>query len=42
MGAKSRCDISQIHVESGNFNQTSLENRTCNICNGVHLEDEFH
>jgi hypothetical protein len=42
MVAKLRCGILQLHVESGRFNQTSLENRTCNICNDGNIEDEFH
>lgn len=42
MVAKLRCGILQLHVESGRFNQTSLENRICNICNDGNIEDEFH
>ena len=40
--AKLRCGILQLHVESGRFNQTNLENRTCNVCNNNVIEDEFH
>ena len=42
MIAKLRCGILQLHVESGRFNQTNLENRTCNVCNNNVIEDEFH
>ena len=40
--AKLRSGILQLHVESGRFNGTSLENRICNICNNGDIEDEYH
>ena len=40
--AKLRCGILQLHVETGRFTQTILENRLCNICNNNTIEDEFH
>ena len=39
---KLRCGILQPHVESGRFNETYLENRTCNVCNNNVIEDEFN
>ena len=42
MVAKLRCGILQLHVESGRFNQPTLENRTYNVCNNNVIEDEFH
>ena len=41
MVAKLRCGILQLHVESGRFNQTILENRICNVCNNNIIEDKF-
>ena len=40
--AKFRCGILQLHVESGRFNNTKLENRICNICEEGYIEDEYH
>ena len=40
--AKFRCGILQLHVESGRFNNTKLEDRLCKICNQNIIEDEFH
>ena len=42
MVVKLRCGILQLHVESGRFNQTNLENRTCNVCNINVIEDKFN
>ena len=42
MIAKFRCGILQLHIESGRFNNTKVENRLCNICQEGHIEDEFH
>ena len=40
--AKLRCGILQLHIETGRFNQTKLEDRKCNICNNNEVEDEYH
>ena len=40
--AKIRSGILQLHVETGRFNGTALENRTCNICHNGDIEDEYH
>ena len=40
--AKFRCGILQLHVETGRFYQTKLEDRTCKVCNDGSLEDELH
>lgn len=40
--AKLRCGILQLHIESGRFNQTPLEERTCEICQSNSVEDEIH
>jgi len=40
--AKFRCGILQLRIETGRFNQTKLEERTCEICNTPEIEDEFH
>ena len=40
--AKFRCGILQLHIESGRFNQTKLEDRICKICDHNFIEDEFH
>jgi 23S rRNA-/tRNA-specific pseudouridylate synthase len=40
--AKFRCGILQLRIETGRFNQTKLEDRTCQICNTPIVEDEFH
>lgn len=42
MVAKFRCGILQLHVETGRYNSTKLEDRTCNICNTGCIEDEYH
>ena len=42
MIAKFRCGILQLHIESGRFNNTKVENRLCNICQEGQIEDEFH
>ena len=40
--AKLRCGIFQLNVELGRFNQTSLEDRLCKICEEGFVEDEIH
>ena len=40
--AKFRCGILQLHVETGRFNQTKLEDRICQLCNLNSIEDECH
>ena len=40
--AKLRCGILQLHVESGRFNQTPLQDRICQICNNGQIEDVIH
>ena len=40
--AQIRLGILKIHVETGRFNNTKLEDRLCNICNQNVIEDEFH
>ena len=31
-----------MHIETGRYNNTPLDNRKCTICNTYVLEDEFH
>ncbi len=31
-----------LHVETGRFRDTKVENRTCMICNSKEIEDEYH
>ena len=40
--AKFRCGILQLRIETGRFNNTKLEERTCEICESTQIEDEFH
>ena len=40
--AKLRCDILQLNVELGCFNQTRLEDCLCKICGKGFVEDEIH
>ena len=40
--AKFRSGILQLRVETGRYTQLKLEDRTCQICNTVAIEDEFH
>ena len=40
--AKLRMGILQLHIETGRFNNTKLENRTCLMCNDNSIEDEIH
>ena len=40
--AKFRCGILQLRIETGRFNNTKLEERTCEICQSAQIEDEFH
>ena len=42
MLAKFCCGILQLRIDTGRFNQTKLEERTCEICNSNLIEDEFH
>ena len=40
--AKYRCGILQLHIETGRFNNTKLEDRLCKICNDNNIENEYH
>ena len=40
--AKFRCGILQLRIETGRFNNTKLEERTCELCNSQEIEDELH
>ena len=40
--AQFRFGILPIHVETGRFNRTPLEERTCAICGKAEIEDEEH
>ena len=40
--SKFRCGILQLHIETGRFNQTKVEDRFCNICKEGFIEDELH
>ena len=40
--AKFRCGILQLHIETGRFNNTKLEDRVCSMCETNNIEDEFH
>jgi hypothetical protein len=40
--AKFRLGILQLHIETGRFTQTKLEERVCRICNNGNIEDELH
>ncbi len=31
-----------LHVETGRYSGTPLDQRLCNVCNGGQIEDEFH
>ncbi len=31
-----------LHVETGRFRDTKVENRTCMICNSKEIEDDYH
>ncbi len=31
-----------LHIETGRFRVTKVENRTCLICNSKEIEDEYH
>ncbi len=37
-----RFGILPLHIETGRFRGTTLEERTCQICNSQSVEDEFH
>ncbi len=40
--AQIRFGILPLHIETGRFRGTALEERTCQICNSQSIEDEFH
>jgi hypothetical protein len=40
--AQLRLGILPLHIETGRFVNTKLEDRTCKICNSVNVEDECH
>ena len=40
--AQFRLGILPLHIETGRFSNTSLEDRLCTICNASSVEDEFH
>ncbi len=42
MLAQIRFGILPLHIETGRFRGTALEERTCQICNSQSIEDEFH
>ncbi len=42
MLAQIRFDILPLHIETGKFRGTALEERTCQICNSLSIEDKFH
>ncbi len=37
-----RFGILPLHIETGRFRGTELEERACQICNSQSIEDEFH
>jgi len=37
-----RSGILPLHVETGRFRNTSLENRLCTLCNSNQVENEIH
>ncbi len=41
MLAEIRFGILPLHIETGRFRGTALEERTCQICNSQLMEDEF-
>ena len=40
--AQLRLGILPLHIETGRYNQTAVEDRLCNICNSNEVEDEAH
>ena len=40
--AKLRTGSLHLRIETGRWNDTPLEQRTCNLCDGQHLENEVH
>ena len=40
--AQLRLGILPLHIETGRYNRTLLENRTCKLCNTNVIEDEMH
>ena len=40
--AKFRAGILQLHIETGRYNGTKLEDRLCNMCDDNSVEDELH
>ena len=42
MLAQLRIGILPLHVETGRYSNTKLEDRICKICNTGHIENEYH
>ncbi len=42
MFAKLRCGILPLHIETGRYTNTELENRLCEFCEKNVIEDEKH
>ena len=40
--AQIRCGILPLHIETGRFVRTAIEDRTCKICNTNSVENEYH
>jgi hypothetical protein len=40
--AQLRAGVLPLHVETGRFRNTRLEDRICSLCNLQHIEDEMH
>ncbi len=40
--AKLRCGIIPLHIETGQYNNTALENRLCEFCEKNVIEDKKH
>jgi exonuclease III len=40
--AQFRCGILPLHVETGRYSNTKLEDRKCTLCNSGEIEDEYH
>ncbi len=37
-----RSGILPLHIETGRFSNTKLDDRICNICNSGDIENEYH